>query len=46
MSSKPQTELLNEIGDYNRYGFHDPETVISSKATRAWTKKSFQNFGR
>jgi Fe-S cluster assembly protein SufB len=26
MSSKPQTELLNEIGDYNRYGFHDPET--------------------
>jgi Fe-S cluster assembly protein SufB len=22
---KPQTELLNEIGDYNRYGFHDSE---------------------
>ncbi len=26
MSTKPQTELLNEIGDYNRYSFHDPET--------------------
>ena len=39
MSSKPQTELLNEIGDYNRYGFHDSEADYIFKGHKGLDKE-------
>jgi Fe-S cluster assembly protein SufB len=36
MSSSPQTEFLEKMGDYSRYGFHDPDNSVF-KAQRGLT---------